>query len=185
MPAQTTRAVASGDVTISGPNGYCIDRSSARDGADGAFLFFSPCTQSLAASETTPDVPPVLLTALVSTPLPEGSRATPADLDRYLRSNAGRAVLAQDGDPKSATILITQTRGDVLYLRVRDTSNSQSGPLATDAWRAVFPVNGRIVALSAKALAEQPVASSSALSVLRQFVDSTTAANTEPEATSA
>lgn len=173
---ETQRTVAGSAVTIAAPEGYCIDPHSTRDRRNGTFLLVASCLALGAQTEV--ETLPVAMTALVSDALEEGQNPGPTDLQRYLLSAPGRAILSTDGDAESVKVLQSEIRGEVLYLKLRDLSENRDATMALETWRAVFPMNGRIVALSAQTVADQPVSSRSVQRLLRRFVAATLTANT-------
>lgn len=173
-PPVTSLPLGGGDVTLAAPPGHCIDRQSLQRRKEGSFVALGSCAALTGNAEATP-AQPVVLTGLVSDPLP-GPAPTPAQIEAFLRSPQGRASLASDGDPASVRILQSQTRSGVLYLKHRDRSGQNGTALTDEIWRAAYPEAGRIVVLSARSLASRPVSSDTQLSLLRRFVAASQAA---------
>lgn len=173
-PPVTRIAVQGGAVTVVAPEGYCVDRGSVRDRADGAFVLIGNCA---ALSADGPQAPvPVALTANVSAAMPQVPAPSPAELESFLRSPDGRAMLARDDNPASVKVLQSTRRGDVVTLRLRDSSGDPD-LVSQDIWRAVWWQEGRAVALTVAPLASRPVSSDAAAGILRAFADATHAAS--------
>lgn len=166
--------VSQRDVVVQGPPGYCVDPDTAEDRRSGAFVMLGNC--AVLKGGNSPDAPGVL-TAMVSPPADPPQRPSAAQLESFFTSPDGRGVLAHDGRPGSVTILDTEARDDVLYLEIRDQSEGRPAALSDRAWRAVFPLADRLVALSVTAHRERPLASSEAREVLRAFVEAMKRAN--------
>lgn len=171
----TVLPVDGGAVTLAAPEGHCFDMRSRRVQEGGNFVLLGSCA-ALSASDAAPPAP-VVLTALVSPPLPPGTRTDAEALRAYFVSEAGRAGLSASGDAATVRLVETRVRGPVLYLRLRDRSALPDVALGGDVWRAVFGQGDRVVALGAKALAAQPVPMDATLSALTRFVRATRAAN--------
>lgn len=179
-PPPTHMTFASGDVQMAAPDGYCIDRRATREQAAGAFVLLGDCAR---LQHGQPEAPvPVVLTALVSDPLLVEATPSPSVLSRYFRSDSGRASMARDGQAGSVAILQSETRGDIFYLKFRDSSEGADPQLAQETWRAFVPVRDRLTVLSVMTLAEQPVSSDAALGVLRSFVSRVQTVNAPTQA---
>jgi hypothetical protein len=165
--------VAQGSVVISGPDGFCIDRSASRDDDEGAFVLLASCA-ALEGSPGAPRAPaPVLLTASVA-PRP-GSGGRPEDraalLSRYFSSDEGRAALARDGRAEHVAVDRMFARDGLFLIHARDRSAGLGPGLHDDYWRAIFEVNGRLVTASAVGIDKAPIGNDVVLSTLRQFAD--------------
>ncbi len=169
-------AVAGGAVTVAGPRVYCVDRRLTRDGPAEAFVVMGSCA-ALTRGGAQPVGAPSVLTATVA-PTPGATLPPPAELERFLRSEAGRAALARNGQPGNVRILQTQARDGILYLYIRDTSAAAEGPPTDPAyWRAVLVLNGRLVTATVLAFADQPLSADRGFRKLGDFVARLRAAN--------
>jgi len=166
--------VSQRDVVVQGPPGYCVDPDTAEDRRSGAFVMLGNC--AVLKGGNGPDAAGVL-TAMVSPPADPPQRPSPARLQSFFTSPDGRGVLAHDGRPGSVTILSTEASDDVLFLEIRDESEGRPASLSDRAWRAVFPLADRLVALSVTAHRERPLASAEAREVLGAFVAAMKRAN--------
>lgn len=180
-PADVTHAIAVSDgaVIITGPAGYCIDRSATRDGPEGAFVLFGTCA-ALAGSRAAgqPDNPAVLTVSV----LPGAPDATtfaesfPA-LATFFRSAPGRAALSRSGKAADVTVANIVPAGGALLLELRDTSAVRGQPVEPEYWRAVLAVEGSMVTLSALSLDNRPLSSGQKRRVLEALIASIRAAN--------
>ncbi|MEM8959803.1 MAG: hypothetical protein AAGC86_18565 [Pseudomonadota bacterium] len=175
-PPVTYLLVQDDAVTIKGPPGYCIDATSTRDRSDGVFVMLGDCARLYSSGTESPEISAVL-TALVSGPSDQEQRPSPAQLERFFRSEAGRAALSLDGD--AATVAIDQTRvaGDALLFLMRDASDARPEGLSDRSWRAVLTLRNRLVSLAVTAHLEEPLEDRDARRLLEQFVTSMRDAN--------
>ncbi|PWR02784.1 hypothetical protein DKT77_09395 [Meridianimarinicoccus roseus] len=171
--------VSDNDVTIAGPKGYCVDPTSSRERPAGSFVMLGSCATLRGAGEGPGK--PAVLTALVSPRSDPPLVPDPAQLERFFRSDAGHAALAHDGNADSVTLLSIVAEGPVLYLKLRDRSTGRPADLSDVAWRAIFPLADRLVALSVTGHDDLPVADTDMRRTLDRFVAAVMAANAGPE----
>lgn len=175
-PVQAVRVSGNG-VTVVGPDGYCVDPGSSRERATGSFVMLGSCA-TLHGAGTGPGSPAVL-TALVSPPSDPPLVPSVAELERFFRSDAGQAALAHDGTADSITLLRIEARSPILFLKLRDTSADRPTDLSDRSWRAVFPLQGRLVALSVASHDDLPLGDADMRRTLDRFVAAMRAANPE------
>lgn len=179
-----TRAVAvsGGAVTIAGPAGYCIDRGALRNGAEGAFVLLGTCAALAGVPRPGMPAAPAVLTATVRPGAPQGAPLSEsfAAMARFLRASPGRAALSRSGRAGTVSVAEVRSRGEVLYLRVRDTSASPGQPVEAEYWRAILSLRGQIVTLSALGLRDRPLPAAEKRRVLEAFVAQVQAANRAP-----
>lgn len=175
-PPVTHLMVQDDAVTIKGPAGYCIDRTATRDRADGVFVMLGDCTRLYNTGSESPDASAVL-TALVSGPSDQVQRPSPAQLERFFRSEDGRAALSLDGD--AATVIIDQTRivDDVLIFLMRDASSARPEGLSDRSWRAVLTLRDRLVSLAVTPHLEEPLPDDDGRQLLDAFIAAMLATN--------
>ncbi|MGB0659277.1 MAG: hypothetical protein ACPGNV_03780 [Mangrovicoccus sp.] len=164
-------------VTIRGPQGFCVDRSSKSDRAAGAFVLLANCAHLSRRAETPLAPVEAVLTALVSPAIEDGLSPSAATLEDYFRSDLGRAALARDGKAGSVQILRARQRGDVLYLKLRDTGPGGTEGLRSETWRAIFTENERLVVLSAAVAIGSPSDDGLLFGLVQDFVTSVRQAN--------
>jgi len=166
-------------VTIAGPAGYCIDRGASRDGAEGGFVLLGTCAALTGVAQPGTPARPAVLTATVRPGAPQGapfSASFPA-MSRFLRTVPGRAAMSRSGRAGTVSLAEVLSRGEVLYLGVRDTSASAGQPVEPDYWRAILALRGQIVTLSAQGLRDRPLPGAEKRRVLEAFVAAVRAAN--------
>ena len=171
-------AVTSDAVTITGPQGYCVDPTATRNRSETAFVLMGNCAViSNARSAGQPAVNAVL-TASVSEADPGRSlRESIPELDDFFRSDTGRELLSRSGDAETVQILDSFHQGDVFYLRARDASAGDIQDVSAEYWRAYMDLGARIVTLSVLGIEGQPLSSEQGLATLRQFTGAVAAAN--------
>lgn len=173
----TAIKVSQREVTIAGPRGYCVDKSSSLDRAAGSFVMLGSCATLFGADQPAP-ADPAVLTALVSPPSTPPQRPTPAQLEQYFRSDPGKAALSHDGNAEAVTLLKIVPLGDALYMSVRDRSAGRPSDLSDRSWRAVFPLADRLIALSVTEHTDRPISDTEMRATLGEFVEAVKRANT-------
>lgn len=176
-----TRAVAvsGGAVTVTGPQGYCIDRGATREGASGAFVLFGTCAALTGSGAAGQPAKAAVLTASVGQPAAAGvdlAANLPA-MANFFRSVPGRAALSRSGDAGTVRVDETGRSGDALYVRLSDRSAATGQSVEPGYWRALIPVRGRIVTLAVLSPAQAPLTSSEQRALLDRFVARMRAAN--------
>ena len=119
-----------------------------------------------------PDVPGVVT---VSVENGAAGAPTPEELEAFFVSDIGRASLARDGQHESVNILETYTSADRFLLHMEDLSALPGA--APEAWRALFDLQGRFVAVSLYGLSDAPISAEAGLAALEAQVDELIAAN--------
>lgn len=175
-PAVEALAVQGDAVTIAGPPGYCIDASATRDRPDGVFVMLGDCARLYRDVTDSPEVSAVL-TALVSPPSDLPQRPSPAQLERFFRSDDGRRVLSFAQDEATVTVEQTRIAGDTLLFLLRDTSDARPDGLSELSWRAVLTLRDRLVSLAVTGHVEEPLADGEARALLDDFLSAMRAAN--------
>ena len=162
--------VASKNIVIAGPPGYCVDRSATRDGADGVFVLLGSCASiENNARAAAPRIPGVL-TASVSKASSADISASLDELQAFFTSTAGRAALARDGQAGSVRILATKRKNGAFYLHMSDESEIRVASLAPDYWRGLFDVRGRIVTVTVTGFKDRPMSKAVGFATLDMFV---------------
>lgn len=162
-------AVAGKSVVIAGPPGYCVYAPATRDRDSGAFVLLGSCA-AIARNRNSPTPEtPAMLTASVSGISAAKIGNAQSGLRAFFRSEAGRATLARDGRATSVRILETRARGDAFYIHLSDSSDNEFPSLATDYWRGLFDVRGRIVTFSVHSFSDEPMTSRLELATLDAF----------------
>lgn len=156
--APTEIAVAGRSVIVAGPPGYCVDTAASRDGVK-AFVLMGSCASIARDPDARSPATPGLVTVTVSSdPAAYVDVAGSAGaLERFFRSEAGRATLSRTGRAETVTVLDSRSRGGTLYLHLRDTSAGRPAGTEADYWRALTNVDGRIVTVTAVGFAARPM----------------------------
>ncbi|WP_151720538.1 cation transport ATPase [Gemmobacter serpentinus] len=161
--------VLAGAVTIAAPKGYCIEPGSRLERGDSALVILGRC-----AGETT--AAPALLTATIgASGSGTGIAGDSATLANWFRSERGRAALSDRGRPGDIRIDRIESKGDVLFLQLRD--QGAGGGAQTEGWRAVMPLRGRLVTLTVAGPREAPLPAAAGRSLIGRFADSLASAN--------
>lgn len=169
-PPETVE-VASRSVVIGGPTGYCVDRGASRLVGESPFVLLGSCASI--AGDRSAGTPARLgvLTASVSAPGGPSFAETLPQLETFFRSPPGRAALARDGNDLSVTVLSAEAQGDVLIVHLNDTSANVVPGIASEYWRALFEVNGRLVTLSVMSFDEAPMGPDASQRTIRRFIE--------------
>lgn len=136
--AVTSTQLAGGRITVSGPQGYCIDASTLRRTPTGGFAAIASCN-ILSGGTNGPIVEPVLLTVSVS-PSP-GAAPSPSDLAAALQTE-----LLQNRELSAVTAGQMATGGATAF--------QGSDPRH---WRGAFLIGGDLVGLALYAPAGSPL----------------------------
>lgn len=174
---QVTR-VAGGNVTIAGPQGYCVNRNAVQNEADSGVVMMASCA-ALSKSGTAPHpVAPAVLVASVSSP--EGAvpiaQSLP-QLTRFFRSDLGRASLSKSGKANTVRLLDISSVDGMLILHARDRSPGLAESLQDEYWRALFDLDGRTISATVYSTHSRPISSDSGQQLLLHFVQQIKSAN--------
>lgn len=176
-----TRAVAvsGGTVTVTGPQGYCIDRGATREGASGAFVLFGTCAALTGSASAGQPARAAVLTASVGPAAADGAdlAANLPAMAAFFRSVPGRAALSRSGDAATVRVDEAAQSGDALFIRLSDSASAAGQSVEPGYWRALMPIRGRIVTLAVLSPVKAPLASSDQRALLDRFVARMRAAN--------
>ncbi len=151
-PSRAKVTVAGQAVVIAAPPGYCVDAPSTRVTTEGAFVLMSDCTLLGLAKGSKAPVGAALTASVSAGGLGgegDDEAATLDDLQHYLDTADGRALVGRSGRSDNVRILSKQLKGGVLYVLVEDRSRQQ--PIAgidPRFWRAFLEVKGRMTVLT-------------------------------------
>ncbi|MFW2544567.1 dihydroxy-acid dehydratase [Primorskyibacter sp. 2E107] len=166
-PAPLTRAVlADGTVTVSGPEGYCIDPRTLSRGAARNFALIASC-QALSEGASGFWVEPVLVTVTVG------------------RAGAGSDLPSAEGfaQTEGARLLASGTTGGLLTANLDRGGEDRLDGGDPRHWRGAFVLNGRLVMLALYAPQGSEYAAARGGRMLSQVKDQITAlsaARTDP-----
>lgn len=148
--------LAGGNVVLTAPNGYCIDRSATRRAAKSGFALIARCDALGVAGYY--DVFDLALISVTTAPQTTAtSNPTVQDLGR---SSAPAKVLEQHS-----------YRG-ISLVRLDSGSHSIEG-VSTEHWRAAFALNGHLVGLALYAPEASPALRRHGMSLLRELTERT------------
>ncbi len=170
--AAPEQLLVTGDqIVVAGPPGFCIDPGASRDAGESAFVLLASC----ASISRDPDGPrperPGLLTVTVSAGSGVAYEGFEAELEAYIRSTEGLALLSRSGDAGSIEILETQIEEGVIYIHARDGSDVARGRLEADYWRAFLGVGDRLVTASVTGFTAAPLSREMGLFLLDSFAN--------------
>lgn len=162
--------VSEGQITISGPSGYCVDPRSSRDGQDGAFVLLGNCA-ALSGSGRVPRARALLTaTVLLGAPPGESLKTEFQRMADFFVTAEGRKALSRDGASESVRIARIVTSGEVLYILAEDRAPLAGYPVVPEYWRAIFALRGRLISLSVLGLPEAPMDTDQLRRLLDKFV---------------
>lgn len=140
-----TLSLLGGDVRARGPEGYCIDQ-----GASDARRGFAVMAGCALLSEDA-DVMPTL-DGLITVQFGAADTASVTDNEdafaAFLESDAGRGLLAGDGDIANISEVSTVSDSAGVLARFEDTSGPSFAGTSGPQWRGFLDVNGRLVTIS-------------------------------------
>jgi hypothetical protein len=137
-------SVLNGAITVAAPKGYCIDKKASVARGSATVLLIGRCDDQ-------GQVAAAVVTLTIGGPASAGVLAAgPQALGEYFASNAGRKVLARDGNADHVQIVQMQSDGRGLLLHLND-------QVAGDYWRAIAAIKGRLVTISASGVPEAPL----------------------------
>ena len=173
MPTSAGKPVAvlAGDLRVAPPEGYCIDPSSHRETGDSALVLIGRC-----AGQT--DTAPALLTAAIG---PAGSAigidpgVNGAQIAAFFETDRGRAALSRRGRAKDVTVNEVILQADALLLHLTD--RGQEASVQPESWRALLPVDGRLVTLTASGPEATPLSAAAGKQIIAAFVAAMRRAN--------
>lgn len=154
-PPSPSRSVflASGDIVAVPPVGYCVDMDASQP--QNNFALLAPCA-SLGGDER---VPNVIGVATVQVGPAESGQIAQDEiaLRDFLITDAGNALLSQSGTADDVDILSTQAFGDQVMVHFVDRGAPPVPGLQRQEWRAFRNINGRLVTISVRGLAAEPL----------------------------
>jgi hypothetical protein len=159
--------VAGSEVVVAGPPGYCVDRSLTQDQGQNAFVMMGSCASISGRLDQPSPAAPAVLTVGISPEI--GLQVPVSALRDYVNSQAGRAALSRSGDVSRFEIIETMSDDGVLFIHARDGAGDTFPGVADTFWRALFPLNGRLVTASVVALDARPISRDAGLATLQDL----------------
>lgn len=170
-------------VTIAGPSGFCVDTRATRDAGAEAFVLLGNCAALSSANRRSQPEVRALLTAAVREYEGRPLSSQMTLLDQYLRSEEGRTLLSRSDNPDTVDVRQSFARGDVLFVRISDTSPGYAPRMSAEHWRAVFDLRGTVVSTAVLGFDDEPLSERDGLSTLEDFtriIQSRNAGGTPP-----
>jgi hypothetical protein len=165
-------AVLGDALIVRAPQGYCVDKKSARGGEDTAALLIGRCTPG-------GQVKAALVTVSVGRAGSAGVMTAGVEALRdFMASDQGRGMLSRSGKAEDLEVLESGVVEGRLLLHLRDHE-------AGEYWRAVIGLRGRLVTISALGAEDAPLAPEQGRKLVDRTVDALIRANppaTAPEA---
>lgn len=161
-------AVLGDALIVRAPQGYCVDKKSARGGEDTAAMLIGRCTPG-------GQVKAALVTVGVGRAGSAGVMAAGTEALRdFMSSDEGRAMLARSGKAEDLAVLESGVVEGRLLLHLMDRE-------AGEYWRAVIGLRGRLVTISALGAADAPLAPDEGRKLVDRTVDALIKANPAAE----
>jgi len=140
-----TLSLLQGDVRVRGPEGYCIDQSASR--ARSGFAVLAGCALLSEDAAIMPNLDG-LITVQFGDPDTASVSGNEEAFSAFLRSDAGRGLLAMDGTAQSITDAQILTDREGILVRFQDASGPAFAGTTAEQWRGFLDVNGRLVTIS-------------------------------------
>lgn len=146
-------SMLAGQITANSPAGYCVDPQASKPRK--GFAVMGPCS-SMGTDDASPDV---LGVATVQVgPSDSGIvLGGEAALDTFLQTEAGAALLSREGDPDLVEVITTKTEEEAVIVHFSDRSAPFANGLEAAEWRAFTDIDGRLVTVAVRGLAEAPL----------------------------
>lgn len=166
-------AVAGGAVTAVGPTGYCVDQSTSRPRS--GFATLAPCA-SLGGEGALPAITAVALVQVGAAGSASVAGSEPVFTD-FLSSEAGRALLSRTGDASQISVARASGARGVVTVGFADAAPPPIDGLQAEEWRSFLDIGDRLVTVSVRGLASQPLSASTGELLLSRFVTALRDAN--------
>ena len=142
------------DITVAGPQGFCIDERLVDEARVGAFIFLSDCAANPGEGPSIARVPiSAVLTASISNmglPGADDNMGTAlAQLQSFLETPFGQLTLSKSRNPETLNVLSITRTDTAVYAFIQDGTPTTHTGESPRFWRAFTEVNGRLAALSA------------------------------------
>jgi len=175
-----TLALLGGDVSVRGPEGYCIDQ-----GASNARRGFAVMVGCALLSDDAAVMPS--LDGLITVQFGDEDTASVANNEdafaAFLQTDLGRALLAADGNASSIENVLTQSDDGAVMVRFDDMSNTGFAATQGPQWRGFQDVQSRLVTVSVLTFERNGLTQSEGERLLRVAMSELTKVNTIETAT--
>jgi hypothetical protein len=154
-----------GGLVLAAPAGFCLAEGSVARTAASEFAAFTACRGAGAV--------------LTATAGGAGSAqpVDPAEMGGFFTSAAGRRALARSGDAAAVRVHQVLAAGDVVLVRLTDTSPPPAAVAPGESWRAVFVLGDRLVTLTAAPGAGSTLDAAAGRALIGRFVGAMRGAN--------
>ncbi|MEM7470658.1 MAG: hypothetical protein AAF340_04840 [Pseudomonadota bacterium] len=164
--------VTSNQVSLTAPEGFCVDPVSTRNGASEAFVVFGNCAAITGNNKQSQPYVEAIVTATVSSAglAGDGSIAPQSEaLVGFFQSNAGKQALSRSADPRAVRIGDGFSEDGAVFLLVADSSPPHVDGAMKSYWRSYFDAGSAVVAMSVIGFQQNPISGTEGLSLLRRF----------------
>ncbi len=170
------------DITVAGPQGFCIDERLVDEARVGAFVFLSDCATNPGTGPSIARVPiSAVLTASISNKGLPGAQdnlpAALAQLQSFLETPFGQLTLSKSRNPETLNVLEITRTDTAVYAFIQDNTPTTRTGESPRFWRAFTEVNGRLAVLSATGYNAADEEQARIKSILEAFVAAMQAAN--------
>jgi hypothetical protein len=169
-------------VIVAPPPGFCIDRETVQDQGDAVFVLIEDCALLGIGGDADAALVNGLVTLSIgAAPLFDGEaanrEAASERLERFLRSDEGRATVGMGGGPDDITIIETRRFDGVLFMLVEDQSRDAAPILSPRLWRAFTELNDRAAIAALSVFESSAIGDATMLSHLARVVAALKRAN--------
>jgi hypothetical protein len=163
--------VANNSIVIAGPKGYCVDKSASRLRGHAAFVLLGGCAVlSGDDHDESPSFPGILTASVDQRGIGAATPETLDQLARFVTTEAGRAVLARNGQAGSVQVLGVLRDSNAVLIHLQDESGFQISGIEATYWRGLFELNGRLISASVLGFKEHPLPAREGLATLQAFL---------------
>ena len=151
-PPAKSVALSGGAITATAPAGFCVDPASSNPRR--GFAIIAPC------ATLGTDAPPPEVVGLATIQVGEQETAGVAGAEdallSLLETDDGAALLSQTGDAAAIKVITTETQENTVTVHFTDKGQAPLNGLGTEEWRAFTDIDGRLVTVGVRALAQAP-----------------------------
>lgn len=168
VSASSQRAVLSAEgnqIAVEPSPGFCLAEDEIGTSDRSAFVLIGDCVMDSAptgdgARDLPPSMPGIMTVSLSGDPGFSSSGASARDLSQletYLDTPEGRALLGRGGDGAQVSVIDTRRQGDILYVLVEDRDGAAVPVLAPRFWRAFVELNERLAVVTVSGFRDVPM----------------------------
>ena len=169
---QSEITVTRSAVSLTAPDGFCVDPVSTRNTASEAFVVFGNCAAITGNNKQAQPFVNAIVTATVSSVGLASDAAIAPQSDAlvgFFRSNAGKRALSRSADPAAVRIGDGFAEDGAVFLLVADSSPIHFDGAMKSYWRSYFDAGGAVIAMSVIGFEKDPISGGEGLSLLRRF----------------